>query len=447
MTTPICDFVADYTNKKTQRLHMPGHKGQAFLGCESLDITEVTGADDLYAAEGIILESEHNASTLFGSRHTFYSAGGSSQSIKAMLFLALQYKAGSSRTVLAARNAHKAFLHAAALLDISPAWLYPEQTDSLCACPITAGQLEQRLQAMSPLPFAVYITTPDYLGGMLDVAALAAVCHRYRLPLLVDNAHGAYLRFLQPSAHPLDLGADLCCDSAHKTLPVLTGGAYLHVNTAAPAPYEQTARNALALFGSSSPSYLILQSLDACNRYLADDYPQKLAACIGRIDALKAALCARGLSVRKGEALKLVLDAGASGSTGSDFLAHLQAGGIEPEYTDHRFVALMFTPETPAAAFEAIEMAFCDYRLGKPLLHPFEPPVAAQTALSPRQALFCESERVPVGKALGRVCASAAVACPPAIPIAVSGEILCKGALCLFLQQGITHVDVVKEPY
>ena len=110
-------------------------------------------------------------------------------------------------------------------------------------------------------------------------AGLAAVCHAHGLPLLVDNAHGAYLHFLKEgSRHPIQLGADLCCDSAHKTLPVLTGGAYLHLGSSVQAD-EAAVRNALALFGSTSPSYLILQSLDAANAVLADSFREKLDIC------------------------------------------------------------------------------------------------------------------------------------------------------------------------
>ena len=122
---------------------------------------------------------------------------------------------------------------------------------------------------------AVYITSPDYLGGVQDIAALAEVCHARGVPLLVDNAHGAYLKFLSPSRHPLDLGADMCCDSAHKTLPVLTGGAYLHVAKGAMAAYEAEARHSLAVFGSSSPSYLILQSLDPVSYTHLDVYKRQ----------------------------------------------------------------------------------------------------------------------------------------------------------------------------
>ena len=130
----------------------------------------------------------------------------------------------------------------------------------------------------------MYLTSPDYLGFVQDVAGLSAVCHAHGLPLLVDNAHGAYLHFLKEgSRHPIQLGADLCCDSAHKTLPVLTGGAYLHLGSSVQAD-EAAVRNALALFGSTSPSYLILQSLDAANAVLADSFREKLDICRWLLD-------------------------------------------------------------------------------------------------------------------------------------------------------------------
>ena len=219
MTTPVWDFLKGY--RREGRLHMPGHKGAGPLGCERWDITEVAGADSLYEASGIIAESEGNAAALFGSGATFYSTEGSSQCIKAMLFLALRHRpAGTPPVILAARNVHKSFVHAAALLDFEPLWLWPEEgTSSLCACPVTAEGLERALRALPAPPAAVYVTSPDYLGNLADISALAAVCHAHGTLLLADNAHGAYLRFLSPSLHPLDQGADLCCDSAHKTLP------------------------------------------------------------------------------------------------------------------------------------------------------------------------------------------------------------------------------------
>ena len=223
METPIADFVRRYADSGMIRAHMPGHKGKPFLGCETLDITEIQGADSLYEAEGIIRRSESYAGELFGSGRTVYSTEGSSQCIRAMLYLALTCGNGS-RTVVAARNVHRAFVYAAALLDFEIVWLWPERSTSLCGCPVSPDTLERTLAEMPAPPAAVYLTSPDYLGDMADISALAEICRKHGTLLAVDNAHGAYLRFLEPSCHPLDLGADLCCDSAHKTLPVHLSG-------------------------------------------------------------------------------------------------------------------------------------------------------------------------------------------------------------------------------
>ena len=229
MTTPIVNFIQTYKARRPLRLHMPGHKGVLLTGYEHDDITEVAGADSLYEAEGIIRESERNASLLFGCP-TYYSTEGSSQCIRAMLYLVMLHtkEQGIDRPlILAGRNAHKTFLSAVGLLDLDVEWLYPENEAGYLACPVTPDGLTARLSQMKAegrLPSAVYLTSPDYLGNVADIAGIAEVCHGFGVLLVVDNAHGAYLRFLPESKHPMDLGADLCCDSAHKTLPVLTGG-------------------------------------------------------------------------------------------------------------------------------------------------------------------------------------------------------------------------------
>ena len=192
METPICDFVRDYVNSEAMRLHMPGHKGKNFLGMEALDITEIDGADSLYEASGIIRESEENASRLFGCP-TFYSTEGSSQCIRAMLYLAaLHAKRQGKRPLIAAgRNAHKTFLTGAALLDLEMLWMYPKNGGNYLSCDLTAQDVEAVLEAEKPT--AVYLTSPDYLGNVADIAGIAEVCHRHGALLLVDNAHGAYL--------------------------------------------------------------------------------------------------------------------------------------------------------------------------------------------------------------------------------------------------------------
>ena len=278
MNTPICDFVRAYREREALRLHMPGHKGRALLGPEPMDITEIPGADVLYRARGVIRESEENASALFGSARTFYSAEGSSLCIRAMLQLALLYAKlrGLPPRIAAGRNAHRVFLEAAALLDLELSWI--GCGPSLLSCVPTLSELEALFSDPESAPAAVYLTSPDYLGNCLDLVPYAELCRRHGALLLVDNAHGAYLKFLSPSKHPLDQGADLCCDSAHKTLPVLTGGAWLHLSHSCPKELLPMAEQALALFASTSPSYLILQSLDAVNPLLAGDYPRRIRA-------------------------------------------------------------------------------------------------------------------------------------------------------------------------
>ena len=438
MNTPVADFVQRYAKAGMARLHMPGHKGRCFLGCEPWDITEIHGADALYEAEGILAESEQNAAALFGSQRTCYSTEGSSQCIRAMLYLAVA--ASGSHTVVAARNVHRAFVSAAALLDLEIRWLWPEESRSLCGCPISPAQLEETLHSLPEPPAAVYLTSPDYLGGMAEIPALAQICHQHVTLLLVDNAHGAYLRFLQPSLHPLDLGADLCCDSAHKTLPVLTGGAYLHLSPTAPAQLAPLAKSALGLFGSTSPSYLTLASLDLCNRYLAEGYPQRLAEAVERLAELRERLTAAGWRVEPSDPLRVTV-AAPRGVTGHELAGQLRRQGVECEYADRDFLVLMATPEnTPEElAQAAAALGQCPGEANPPQL----PLARGERACSIRQAAFAPRETVDAAHSLGRVCGLPTVGCPPAIPIAVSGERITPEALALFAYYGIEQVEVL----
>ena len=441
MDTPVCDFVAAYEKSGVARLHMPGHKGKGPLACEGRDITEIAGADSLYEAGGVIAASESNAAALFGASATFYSAGGSSQCVGAMLCLALQKS--KSRVVLAARNAHKSFLHAAALLDADVRWLWP-QPYSLLRCPVTPDMLEAALAALPEAPAAVYVTSPDYLGNVQPVSQLAEVCHARGVPLLVDNAHGAYLHFLPKPAHPLDEGADLCCDSAHKTLPVLTGGAYLHLGHGILSAEEGEVRAALSLFGSTSPSYLILQSLDACNRYLADEARPRLADCVKAVAALKADLAAQGWAVAEGEALKVTLRASERGWRGDALADFLRQKGVECEYADPDHLVLMVTPQNAPEDLEKVRAALAAAGQGSKALQ--TPPQMARPrqAMPIRTALLAPAEEVPVAAAAGRVCAAPTVGCPPAVPVAVSGEVIGPDAAAVFDYYGIKTLRVVR---
>ncbi len=446
MNTPICDFVAAYKTKNSVRFHMPGHKGRAYLGCESLDITEIVGADSLYDADGIIHESEANASKLFGAR-TFYSTEGSSHAIRAMLNLACQYARAKNRMPLiwAGRNAHSTFLSAAALLDFSVEWLYSFGENTYLSCRIEAAELDKKLNMTTNLPVAVYLTSPDYLGNQADIEQLAKICHKYGVLLLVDNAHGAYLKFLPYPAHPMELGADLCCDSAHKTLPVLTGGAYLHVSENISYFSDKEIKESFRLFGSTSPSYLILQSLDLANRYLAEAFSEELFLYLPLIEKMKNLLAAHGYTLVGTEPLKLTISAKEYGYTGNEMAELLSEKNIIVEFFDSDYIVFMLTPSLGKEAINQLaeELIALPYKnkIEKSVPHFFLP----QVKMSVRAATMAPFETLPIEDCLGRTLARASVGCPPAVPILVSGELIDECAINCFRYYGIEVCKVVSK--
>ena len=447
METPICDFVRQYAQNEPLRLHMPGHKGKGFLGAERLDITEINGADVLYHAGGIIKRSEENAASLFGTARTLYSAEGSSLAIRAMLYLTMLYgkTVGRRPLIAAGRNAHKSFMTATALLDLDVVWLHAQERESLLTCQITGKELEQALRQMEEKPLAVYLTSPDYLGNMADIRRLARVCHGYGALLLVDNAHGAYLNFLPESCHPIFLGADACCDSAHKTLPVLTGGAYLHISPDAPKLFSRQAESAMSLFTSTSPSYLILQSLDGANQYLAEGYQERLADFAAHVSALKECLRQKGYLLAGDEPLKLTLMPKAYGYRGTELAELLREKGIVCEFADPDYLVMMLTPEIGREGLERLERALRDVERRDAIMEKAPPLPTPKRVLSIREALLSPSEELEASKCAGRILADANVSCPPAVPILVCGERVDEKAIACFAYYGIEKCRVVAK--
>lgn len=440
MTTPICDFVNKYAEKNCVRLHMPGHKGKNVIGCETFDITEFSGADELYMPSGIIAESEKNASAVFGAQ-TFYSAGGSTLCIQAMLYLIKMHAATQNKKakILSGRNAHKAFVNAAALLDIETVWIYPKSGVYHSGIADT-DMIEKAIEAEKPT--AVYITSPDYLGNISDIYKIAKVCRENNVILAVDNAHGAYLKFLPQSKHPIDEGADICCDSAHKTLPVLTGGAYLHIGKNAPEIFFERAKEAMALFGSSSPSYLILESLDRFNSY-AKKYKIKLNNLISEISDTKTVLKKHGFDVIGDEPTKVTVKTKTFGYTGFQIAKILEKNEIYTEFCDSDFLVMMFSPSNGSDDIRRTENVLLSVRKRDPI-NTFPPQVTKpKRKLSPREAIFAQSEYVDTEKCIGRICAQTAVSCPPAVPIVVCGEIINKTAAESLKYYGIKKCRVI----
>ena len=442
MNTPICDFLAEYANAYTLRLHMPGHKGKGNLH-NAEDITEISGADSLYEASGIIRESEKNASALFGA-YSYYSTEGSSLAIRAMMYLVSIYAKdnGKPPLIAAGRNAHKTLISALALLGLDVDWL-TTCGNSYLSCVLNATDVENYLNNANTLPAAIYLTSPDYLGNISDIRGIAKVCRENGVLLIVDNAHGAYLNFLPESLHPIALGADMCCDSAHKTLPVLTGGAYLHIAKQHES-FSNLAKDAMSLFGSTSPSYLILSSLDEANKYMSEGYKEKLADFIPKLMTIKKRLLSCGYDVLNGEPMKITLATKSYGYLGTEVAEHLTSLSVVPEFADKDYIVLMPTPEILDDELERLYNALESLEKKLGITDSAPTPEIGERAMSIREAVMSPSELLPVDKCLNRILATTSVGCPPAVPIVVSGEVITQNSIECFKYYGIEKCRVVK---
>lgn len=442
MKTPIVSFLKSYQEKSPVRMHMPGHKGAGILGFEGMDLTEIYGADELFAAEGIIKESEQNASSVFGCP-TYYSTQGSTLCIQTMCTILCQdaKSKGKKPKILAGRNAHRSFIHAAALLDFDIEWLYGNS--GYLSCKIHAEDLEKAI--IESLPTAVYLTNPDYLGNLLDIKSLASVCKKHNVLLAIDNAHGAYLRFLEPSLHPIDLGADLCCDSAHKTLPVLTGGAYLHLSESLNQVWKNDVKHFMEYFSSTSPSYLIMASLDAANEVLNTTFRNSLSECVRSVASLKNTLVQHGYTILSGEPMKITISTKEFGYTGNEIANLLMECDIYPEFYDSDYIVLMPSPYNTKDDLKRLET--CLFGIERKPLLINKPPKLEQSkkAMNVRQALFSSSITLDVSKSLGQVCSSVTVSCPPAILPVIPGEVISESSIEVMRYYGIETVRVVKE--
>ncbi|MDD2362892.1 MAG: aminotransferase class V-fold PLP-dependent enzyme [Oscillospiraceae bacterium] len=433
-SAPFYNALLKYAAKGRASFHTPGHKGHAGLlaGLEShaLDLTELPDTGDLFGGGDAIEQAEKLASEVFGSGLTLFSSGGCTLCIQAMLLLG----AGGGARVIFARNCHRSAVNAAAILGITPIWIMPTGNQGQ----VTEKDIGDILKAETDIS-AVYITSPDYYGNLADIPAVSALCRAAGVKLLVDNAHGSHLGAF--GLHPLALGADMTADSSHKTLPVLTGGAMLHIGRAGePCLIDrQTAKAAMSVFASTSPSFNILASLD-----LARDWWQRVGIQAYRITAetvaeLERLASRQGIGVFLGnlrDPSRITLDTAALGVEGETAAEYFREQGCEPEYSDERHVVFIITPfNTPEeiqrlkVAVKGLTVAFrrgLFWHTGKKRTPPDYDHVYSlpEAAMSPREALLACCETVDADNAVGRIAARAVCPCPPGIAAVVPGEII-----------------------
>ena len=415
---------------------MPGHKGRALPGFSTLagayawDITEFEGADSLFEANGILRAGERMTAALYGSADCCWSAGGSTLCIQAML---AKMKA-ENRTVIAARTVHRAFLNACVLLGLEVEWVFPRE-GGLIAGQYHPADFDAALRRVTGRGkrACVYVTSPDYCGNLQDIAGLSLLCRRFGAKLLVDNAHGAHLAFLSENRHPISLGADLCCDSLHKTLPALTGAAMLHSSE----PCGAELKRHMEMFGSTSPSYLILQSIESAVHWLRNGGIPRLQECERRAAQLRAAL--PQYTFLGNDPLHLTISA-----DGTDLNRQLRAQGVECEYCDQTCLVLLLAPIWEEHDWKRLETALSACTPKSPALLPPLPP-QPERVMPLRDAALAAWERVPPDKAAGRICGPVQVPCPPAVPLLISGERISKEWAELLHFYGISGVAVVAE--
>ena len=369
MPTPLLDALTALAGKQNLRLHMPGHKGGAIPGLPPnaawVDYTELPDTGDLYRGEGPIAEAERLWADAAGAKDCFFLTGGGTQGVMAALTVCMFASVGAAicrphDIVCSAKNGRRIAAPTTqppcVILDrrshISAhraAALFGARTVPLDAAepmgPVTVSDLGRVLSECSEKPTAVCITSPTYYGALSDISSLAALCDRHGIPLVADAAHGTHLLFTD--RHPAE-GAALTICSAHKTLPALGQSALLFSN----GLYDPArVRAATALFGSTSPSYLLMASLDAAREYMQNDGRATLAETAAAVTELRGQM--PGLPPHiPADPLRLTIDAAAYGMTGRELADLLvQDHSIACEASAGRYVIFLFSPvDGPDAA-------------------------------------------------------------------------------------------------
>lgn len=430
--TPLYDAIRAYAAQKPTRFHMPGHKGR-FLpvpelqSIAPLDVTEVEPTGDLFSGSEPFDTAQKLWAERFGMDNCLFLTGGSTLGLHAAL--ALFCRPGDQ--VLIDRGCHRAVYNALALLDLKPVYLpRPWRAGEGIAGPISPTDVENLLDS-HPNIKTVCITSPTYSGLLSDIKELSHIIHARGGNLIVDGAHGAHLPFLGVDAFS---GCDALICSAHKTLPALGQSALLFTNGVDP----RRVRQMTSVFGSSSPSYPMMISLDCARDYLDGKGMEEYRRVTRRTAALRAAFPSLHEGELRLDPTRLTL----TSPDGNALAQALEGENIWPEMADSGHVVLILTAQDSEDDLHHLEEALQRHRdlLGTPPILP--PPPMPKPVRSLREALFAPVERLPLEHCLGRVAAGQLAPYPPGVPVVAPGEVIGEKELAYLREIGYNNSDV-----
>lgn len=349
--------------------HMPGHKyGQNglrdnFKSFWDIDITEIPGADNLHDPESILLEAKQRAEKIYGSKESFFLVNGSSCGIMAMIMGTVK----RGEKIVISRDAHRSIHHAVSLGGLCPIYLMPK-VDALTG--IAIGMDEEALEAALADNVdikAVVCTYPSYSGACVNIEKIRALTAEKGIQLLVDEAHGAHLwlsKALPPSA--LNFGADVVVQSLHKTMPAMTQTAILHIGT--DFAQREAIAHYLTVFQSSSPSYVLLSSIDEAIHIASEVGAEAMEKCLEEVRQLKNDGRTLGFEFWDQSSLKraniwhfdetkLCLSGHLLGLDGYELDKALYQKGIQSEYAVRSHVLLMASMSSNKEDFNRLRQA------------------------------------------------------------------------------------------
>ena len=458
-TPNLLKKLMEYGESDFYPFHMPGHKRQYhglfaadFPNPFSIDITEIHGFDNLHHPEGILKESMEWASRVYGSKRTYYLVNGSSSGILS----AISGSVSRGGTILMSRNCHKSAFHGVFLNQLSVEYIYPQIIPEFgIQGGLIPEKIEEMLMSHGKIQ-AVFIVSPTYDGIVSDIKAIADVVHKFRLPLIVDEAHGAHFSFGRDGGFPvsaLELGADVVIQSLHKTLPSFTQTAVMHVKEG----YVDMGRldRYVHMYQTSSPSYVLMAGIEGCIRYMAAEGQEQMKLFSGKIGELRNTLSGmkhlRLLTVQeKGlngiydmDLSKIIVSTRGTGKSGSWLDDRLRKEfHLEMEMCGSDYVTAI---TTLADAQEGLE------RLYKALVQ-IDSGLSEENGCEDENRLYQGLERVPesrmtIAQAMDEprrriaipdgedlISAEFVYVYPPGIPIVVPGEVLKKESIDLIMK-------------